>query len=414
VRVNDPNAEEHIDLAVGRYDVTVTTGPAYATRRQEAAAQLMQLASQNEQFTQVAGDLIIDTLDIPNGEKISGAHQAGDRPGHSWRRRGRQSLRRGEAAQGQQAQQAQERREDDPPDPNVNDKADDKAKPDDEVLELDEGDEIVPDDKDDAAEPEKKRHKTAKQRIDELTAKLRQSERDLEAERSGRKPAEADAQPELKAPDPNDDKYEFGEADPKFIADNVRYEIKLEQAEEAKTKGEEDRKARAKEVGDKLDADWTTMKARGAEKHDDFAEKVDALEVSQPILALAIQASPVGDDAAYHLANAPQDMAIIEARIAAGDLVGAAERFGEIEGATMDSAPIKPTNGNPLDIALYAGRLKTFVAKEAKPKGKLATDAPEPPEQRVRGASGQFEVDGNTSDFAAFEAKVNGRAKARR
>jgi hypothetical protein len=73
LRVNDPNAEEQIDLAEGRYDVTVTTGPAYATRRQEAAAQLMQLASQNEQFTQVAGDLIIDTLDIPNGEKIRSA-----------------------------------------------------------------------------------------------------------------------------------------------------------------------------------------------------------------------------------------------------------------------------------------------------------------------------------------------------
>jgi hypothetical protein len=251
---------------------------------------------------------------------------------------------------------------------------------------------------DDDAEPEKegKRSKPASKRIAELTAKLRQAELDLESERAGRaqpKPDEGSAPPELKAPDPNDDKYEFGEADPKFIADNVRYELKLEQAEEAKARDEAARKEQAAEVGQKLDSDWNTMRERGAEKHDDFAEKVDALQVSEPLLAVAIQASPVGDDAAYYLATNPHEAELIQAQIAAGDVIGAAKAFGEIEGASLVEAPVRPTNGNPLDLALYAGRLKAFKSKEAKPKGKLATDAPEPPSQRVRGASGQFEPD---------------------
>jgi hypothetical protein len=70
VKINDPQADEHIDLSVGKYDVTITTGPTYATRRQEAAAQLMQLAGQDPQLIQVAGDLIVGELDIPGGDKI--------------------------------------------------------------------------------------------------------------------------------------------------------------------------------------------------------------------------------------------------------------------------------------------------------------------------------------------------------
>jgi hypothetical protein len=276
---------------------------------------------------------------------------------------------------------------------------------DDDTLELTEEDEVAPPDE---GEPEeaKKRHKSAKERIGELTAKARSAERELETERaqraelerriaaleSGHKPDVPEAP---KAPDP--DSYEFGEADPKYIADLTRFEIRQELAAEKKAReeseGEAAKKARAKEVGDKLDADWQTMQARGAEKYEDFGEKVADLKVSEPILALAIQASPVGDEAAYYLASNPHEAELIQAQIAAGDVIGAAKAFGEIEGASLVEAPVRPTNGNPLDLALYAGRLKAFKAKEAKPKGKLATDAPEPPSQRVRGASGQFEPD---------------------
>jgi hypothetical protein len=71
LRVNDPTADQHIDLSTGRYDVTITTGPSYATRRQESAAQLMELAGQAPQITQAAGDLIIQEMDLVNGDKIA-------------------------------------------------------------------------------------------------------------------------------------------------------------------------------------------------------------------------------------------------------------------------------------------------------------------------------------------------------
>jgi hypothetical protein len=80
VRINDPQADEHIDLSVGRYDVTISTGPTYATRRQEAGAQLMELSSRAPQLLEVAGDLIVDTLDIPNGEKIAERVKRGMNP----------------------------------------------------------------------------------------------------------------------------------------------------------------------------------------------------------------------------------------------------------------------------------------------------------------------------------------------
>jgi hypothetical protein len=70
VRINDPNHPESIDLSVGRYDVTISTAAAYATKRQESAAQLMELAKQSPQLIEAAGDLIIKELDLINGDKI--------------------------------------------------------------------------------------------------------------------------------------------------------------------------------------------------------------------------------------------------------------------------------------------------------------------------------------------------------
>jgi hypothetical protein len=70
VRINDPNHPESVDLSVGRYDVTISTAAAYATKRQESAAQLMELAKQSPQLIEAAGDLIIKELDLINGDKI--------------------------------------------------------------------------------------------------------------------------------------------------------------------------------------------------------------------------------------------------------------------------------------------------------------------------------------------------------
>lgn len=77
LRVNDPDfqptdlVKENIDLSAGRYDTTISTGPAYATKLQEASTQLMELARGNQGLMEAAGDLIVKSLDIPGGDELA-------------------------------------------------------------------------------------------------------------------------------------------------------------------------------------------------------------------------------------------------------------------------------------------------------------------------------------------------------
>lgn len=59
------------DLNKGRYDVTVTVGPSFATRRQEATETYMQLTQANPDVWSVAGDLIFKSMDLPYADEIS-------------------------------------------------------------------------------------------------------------------------------------------------------------------------------------------------------------------------------------------------------------------------------------------------------------------------------------------------------
>lgn len=59
------------DLSIGRYDVTITTGPSFTTQRQEAAEVYMSMAQTNPNIFGVAGDLIFKALDLPYSEDIA-------------------------------------------------------------------------------------------------------------------------------------------------------------------------------------------------------------------------------------------------------------------------------------------------------------------------------------------------------
>jgi len=59
------------NIGVGKYDVVVTTGPSYATKRMEAAESQMQLVQADPTLMQVAGDLIISNMDWPGAEEIA-------------------------------------------------------------------------------------------------------------------------------------------------------------------------------------------------------------------------------------------------------------------------------------------------------------------------------------------------------
>lgn len=58
------------DLSVGEFDVTVESGPSYSTQRQEAADAMVQLAQGNPQIMQVAGDLVVKSLDFKGADEI--------------------------------------------------------------------------------------------------------------------------------------------------------------------------------------------------------------------------------------------------------------------------------------------------------------------------------------------------------
>jgi hypothetical protein len=66
-----PDGTTFNDLSQGDYDVEVTTGPAYATKRQMAADSMMQFSQAVPIAGQVAGDLIAKSMDWPNADKIA-------------------------------------------------------------------------------------------------------------------------------------------------------------------------------------------------------------------------------------------------------------------------------------------------------------------------------------------------------
>jgi hypothetical protein len=56
---------------IGRYDVTIDTGPSYMTQRQETAANVTEIAARNPQVMQLAGDLVFRSLDFPLADQFA-------------------------------------------------------------------------------------------------------------------------------------------------------------------------------------------------------------------------------------------------------------------------------------------------------------------------------------------------------
>lgn len=71
VRINDPDDPASIDITVGKYQVTVTHGPSYTTKRVEAVETMQTLINAYPEMMAWAGDLFFDNLDIPGGEQLA-------------------------------------------------------------------------------------------------------------------------------------------------------------------------------------------------------------------------------------------------------------------------------------------------------------------------------------------------------
>ena len=73
-KIEDQNGvviEKIYNPGVGKYDVVATTGPGYATKRQEALEAMAQLLQGNPQLWQVAGDLFVKNMDWPGAQEMS-------------------------------------------------------------------------------------------------------------------------------------------------------------------------------------------------------------------------------------------------------------------------------------------------------------------------------------------------------
>lgn len=59
------------NISAGKYDVTVATGPSFASKRQEAVASMIDLSKVAPQVAQVAADLMIQNMDWPGAQEIA-------------------------------------------------------------------------------------------------------------------------------------------------------------------------------------------------------------------------------------------------------------------------------------------------------------------------------------------------------
>lgn len=71
VKINDPFDPESPDLAVGFYDVAMTTGVSYTTKRAEAAEAMMGAIQVAPQLMQIAPDLIVKAQDWPGAQELA-------------------------------------------------------------------------------------------------------------------------------------------------------------------------------------------------------------------------------------------------------------------------------------------------------------------------------------------------------
>ena len=257
----------------------------------------------------------------------------------------------------------------------------------------DEGEEETPQQK-----PKSKN--SAKERINELTAKAREAERralELAAEVERLKAAPKEEKPdkvELRAvlpdgaPDPDakgeDDEplYPLGEFDPNYIRDLTRFTVAEEQkkADEAREQ-EAAQKAYAAELA-QMQNDYLERANEFIEQTPDFQEKAEVLvnefagidEGYGHYLSTLVMSSEVGPEILYYLSN----------------------NIGEAQ---------KLIASGPTAATLAFGRLEAKFAKEEGRPAPTArvSEAPEPPSSRSRGSGGKVAVRPDTDDLEAFE-----------
>jgi hypothetical protein len=243
---------------------------------------------------------------------------------------------------------------------------------------------------DDEDDDHPSRKKPAHKRIAELTKARREAERERDEMRAELAKLKTGATNDNAAPDlsdlkePNADDFEFGMADPQYIAALTEYKVESRLRQREAEQAQNAEKQRITQMATELDSQWQAKAAEGAKKYQDFDEVVlESAAANEwpcpPLVAMAIAASDQGADIAYHLAKNTAEATKL-AKLAQSDPFEAIRQFGRLEARFENSA-----NDN------------------AKVDRKV-TKAPEPAKERVRGSSGQFKAPADTSSLADFKA----------
>lgn len=248
--------------------------------------------------------------------------------------------------------------------------------------------------------PKPKARKSARERIDELTAEKYELRRELEALRRDfesskprqEKVEEAKVEPEASAPDPfaedenGDMIYPLGEFDPAYIRDVTKFTIKQEtetlRKQQEQAAAQRQVEAAQQEIADKWTANLEEAEKDIPEIRDNIKHLTEVFSDVEPnygeYLASVIMSSDVG----------PQLMNYLS------------ENIGEAQ---------KIVASGPAAATLAIGRLEARfiksteqVEQEQLPKKKVSV-AKDPPEQRTRGSGGRFSVSPDTDDQDAFE-----------
>lgn len=287
---------------------------------------------------------------------------------------------------------------------------DDSPAPDEDEDEEPEDDEDEDSDEEEEEEPQPKAKKPnrVQERINELTAGRREAERELAAMRKefaefkasvekGNPLAQEQEKPmrdrlpdEAPNPDALNDKgepiYPLGEFDPTYIRDLTKFTIAEETKLAKEQAAREAEQAKVEQAKQELVSEWTEKVAAAEERIPDLRENMLVLESTfsdiEPNLgeyiASTIMMSDNGPDIMYYLS----------------------QNIGEAR---------KIVASGPAAATLAIGRLDAKFTKsteQEKPKSNVSakvSNAPEPPEDRLRGRGGRFTVAPDTDDLDAFE-----------
>lgn len=267
---------------------------------------------------------------------------------------------------------------------------------------LDEDEQIEDDEEDDASLFKVKGKKSARERINELTAKARQAERDLAEVR--RLLEERDSKQEVEkpqaqskpapmaadAPDPDAEsedgtpKYPLGEFDPMYIRDLTKFTIAQEREADKAARAEEAEREQLQEAEQELVSHWTSKVGEAMEELPDLETKVGSLEqhflTMDPDYGKYIAATIMSMDYGPHVLDYLADHLDEAQRIADSGPTQATLALARIEARIA----VRKEQGNKVD-------------KIVRP-----TSAPTPP-PRNKGMAGKTRVAPDTDDLEAFE-----------